>query len=501
MSENPEAILDPEGLAALRGILADFTTEAVHEVLGPIGRAAQERADVGGALRHLPHGDPQATLVRLFLLGVAVPRAEAELALGGLPDAALATLLHVEDDAVRATVELRPYAEADGAQWWVVSDFGSDVRPGPLADDHVLGIGGASLTLAQATIRRPVGRALDIGTGCGVQALHLSQHAGTVVGTDISRRALRLAATTAALSGVSWELRQGSLLDPVAGEQFELVVANPPFVVSPGLVAGDGGHDYRDSGLAGDEVCRALLTGIPDLLAPGGSASLLANWIIPDDGDWADRVGGWLAGRGCDAWVWQREVMEPGEYVSLWLRDSGESPGTVRWAQRYASWVDWFEANRIPAVGMGLVTLWRSEAAELIVCEEVPQPVEQPAGAHLPQWLARQRWLAGTGDAELLDAALRTAPDLILARYDLHDEAGWSTARTELRLSHGMRWEVESDESIAALVGACTGAVPLRLPVQLLAAGLDLPVPDVAEAVLPVVRDLVSRGILEPADA
>jgi methylase of polypeptide subunit release factors len=113
----------------------------------------------------------------------------------------------------------------------VVSDFGSDVRPGPLAPEHVLGIGTASLTLAQATPRSPVGRALDVGTGSGVQALHLGLHAEHVVATDISPRALRLAATTAALSGQKWDLRPGSLLAPVEGERFELVVANPPFVV------------------------------------------------------------------------------------------------------------------------------------------------------------------------------------------------------------------------------------------------------------------------------
>ncbi len=83
-----------------------------------------------------------------------------------------------DGDSVRAAVEVRPYGEAVSTDpWWVVSDFGSDVRPGPLEPDHVLGIGAASLSLAGATIRTPVGRALDIGTGCGVQALHLNGHA------------------------------------------------------------------------------------------------------------------------------------------------------------------------------------------------------------------------------------------------------------------------------------------------------------------------------------
>ena len=78
-------------------------------------------------------------------------------------------------------------------------------------------------------------------------------------------------------------------------------------------------------------MSRLLVSGLPDRLSPGGTAQLLANWIVPTDGDWRDRVAGWLAGRGCDAWVWQREIADLREYVALWLRDAGEVPGSPRW--------------------------------------------------------------------------------------------------------------------------------------------------------------------------
>lgn len=496
MSAPIQPLLDPEAMTALQRVLEEFTVEAVHEQLGPVGQAAQERGDIDGALRELTE-ERTATLIRLLLLGVPVSDDAARAAFG--PLAGAAPLFDTDGDQIRARVEVRPYGDDSGAQWWVVSDFGSDVRPGPLAADHVLGIGGASLTLAQATIRRPVNRALDIGTGCGVQALHLFQHAGHVVATDLSDRALRLAATTAALSGQTWDLRQGSLLDPVSDEQFDLVVANPPFVVSPGLAAGRGGFDYRDSGLSGDDVSRDLIRGVPRRLAPGGTASMLANWIIPADGDWTERISGWLSGAGCDAWVWQREVLGVGEYVSLWLRDAGETPGTPRWSERYERWVQWFSDFGIPAVGMGLVTLWRTDADDpMIVCEDVVQPVEQPCGAHLPTWHARQRWLAHASDAEILATRLHAAPDLVRTRYDVHGRDGWEEARTELRLSHGMRWELEADAGIAALVGACSGEVPLGFAIEVLAASMSSDVDEVREAALPVIRDLIGRGFLAP---
>ncbi|MDT4934383.1 MAG: hypothetical protein QOK11_2275, partial [Pseudonocardiales bacterium] len=72
------------------------------------------------------------------------------------------------------------------------------------------------------------------------------------------------------------------------------------------------------------------------------------------------------------------------------------------------------------------------------------------------------------------------------------------TAASTLRQAHGLRWEVEVDEAVATLLAGCDGALPLRVPVGLLAASLEAPAADVARALVPVVRDLVGRGFLEP---
>jgi methylase of polypeptide subunit release factors len=489
-------LLQTEALACLREALEGFTPDSVLSVLGLVGQSALDRGDLVGAERALPDGGPLATLVRLFLLDREVPEAAALAAVGSLDPG----LFDVVAGRVRARFEVRPYGEQDGPAWWVVSDFGSDVRPGPLEQDHVLGIGAASLNLAQVTMRRPVGRALDVGTGCGIQALHLSRHADAVTATDLSARALAMAATTAALSGVRWELRQGSLLEPVAEEQYDLIVANPPFVVSPGLSAGaGGGYDYRDSGLAGDGVCHALVTGLPSRLAPDGTAQLLANWVITAEQAWDERLAGWLDGSGCDAWVWQREVAGPGEYVSLWLRDAGEQPGTDRWRQRYTEWTDWMAGAGIVGVGMGVVSLWNSgSGAPVVVCEDVPQSVDQPAGPAIAQWLPRQHWLRDSSDLDLLAAPLRCADGLVRVRHDLRGACGWQTELEQLRLSDGMRWQVEADAAIAGLVGACDGTVPLAVLVRTLATAMGAGEDEVSEAVIPVVRDLISRGILLP---
>ena len=178
--------------------------------------------------------EPCATLVRLFTLGDPVDAAEAAAALPstGVEGAVALGLLAPEGDGVVALCDLRPYA-ADGRDWWVASDLGEIATGRPVREDHVLGIGGASATLAAWTPRPHVSRALDLGTGCGVQALHLGAHADEVVVTDLSERALAFARFNAALDEADWDVRAGSMLDPVSGERFGLVVSNPPFVITP----------------------------------------------------------------------------------------------------------------------------------------------------------------------------------------------------------------------------------------------------------------------------
>src|SRR5690606_21123255 len=143
---------------------------------------------------------------------------------------------------------------------WVLSDLDDSMHRRTLTEDHVLGVGHASLSLLRATPTAPVGSVLDLGTGCGVQAIHAAGYARSVTATDINPRALWLAEATAALNELDVELLPGSWFEPVAGRTFDQVVANPPFVVGPARIE----HTYRDSGLALDGASELVLSRIPD---------------------------------------------------------------------------------------------------------------------------------------------------------------------------------------------------------------------------------------------
>lgn len=327
-----------------------YTVESVRGLLGSVASDAVDRDQVVPARRALD-GDssPLAIAVRLFLLGDRVPQDAIGPLLG---DVDLADLLVPDGGGVSCAVELAPYA-ADDVDWFVAADWPPTRIGAAAAADHVLGVGGASTMLAQCTVRPEVRGALDVGTGCGVQAFHLTRHAEHVVATDVSTRCLALARFNAAMNGLAVELRRGDLLDPVVEDRFDLVVSNPPFVIaSPDSER----RDYRDAGLPGDEVCGRLVRGVADLLNPGGWSQILANWEITDGEDWAAGPRGWLDGSPLDAWVIQREVQDPAAYVETWLRDSG-SDAAADQAGRYDAWLEALEARGVVGVGFGLVTL------------------------------------------------------------------------------------------------------------------------------------------------
>ncbi|MGB3481964.1 MAG: methyltransferase [Mycobacterium sp.] len=480
---------------------AGYTTAGVEDLLGPAA-AAFGRGLWWPALRATERAgsDQQrlAVLVRLFLLGNDEPVEHVELAmptvgLGALIDSGVVET--TPQGTVRAALDLRPHS--DGARdFLVVSDQDGALRSGPVRHDHVLGIGGASVSLAQAVVRDPVRRALDLGTGCGIQALHLDGHCDEIVATDTNQRALALAATTARLNGMSWDLRCGSLFEPVAGERFDLIVSNPPFVVGSGALD----FQYRDSGMAGDLLCATLISQVGDHLEPGGSAQIMANWIVREGDDWRDRVAGWLADTGLHAWVVQREFADPISYVSLWTADAGELPEEA--ARRGGQWLDWFGAEDIAGIGMGLITLRAPRLGERRapdrVLEEITGADEMLTGPEVAAFFARREYLHDTTDNQLLGARLSTAP-VFLEEQSLPGVDGWQLVGAAVRRPGGPAAVLGVDEVSRALLAGCRGEVPLGALLELLAAHHGVDAAALADAALPVVREAIGRGILYEA--
>jgi len=478
---------------------ASFTYDAVAERLGRRAHDALGRNETTPALRRTASGEALDTLVRLFLLQVAVPRDDADRALPGLLDELCADgVLAQSVSQVAARLDVRPYA-TDDRDLWVMSDLtpGLDGGHARVGADHVLGISSASTSLAQLTIREPVRTALDLGTGCGVQALHLAGHAERIVATDVNQRALRMTRFNLALNGIGAgrvDVRDGSFFEPVADDAFDLIVTNPPFVISP---ATGERLVYRDSGLPGDRAVEDIVRRAPRHLTEGGWCQVLANWVIAVDRPWFERVGEWLDGT-CQALVVQREVLDPAAYVELWLKDAGQH-GAPDYLQRYDTWLSWLDEQGVEGIGFGWINLRRTDVddapAELL---EWPYDCEQPIGPAIRDWGNAVTWLRGRSDDDLLATCLARRPDV---RQETVGRPGEEDPETlVLRQQRGFRRARAADTVESALVGACDGDLTVGQILGALAQLLDRDVQELRSETLPLVRGLLEDGFLEPAD-
>lgn len=462
---------------------AGYTVAGVRDLLGPVAGGALARDEIVPALRATRGGSPVEVLTRLFWLQVPV---EA----GGVTDELVAAgLAEASGGEVRALLRVEPLeaVDGDGHAGYAVSDL--TVRPGSggvPADDHVVGAGGASGNLARLVVHSPVDNMLDLGTGCGVQAVHLAGRspAARITATDVNPRALDLAAMSFALSGVEGaELVRGSLLEPVRGRRFDLIVSNPPFVVAP---PGDRRFTYRESGMPGDDFCRRLVEDAARYLNDGGYCQLLANWLHVGGVPWEERVGAWVD--GCDAWIVQRDVQDPAEYAELWLRDSCEA-GTPEYRARYEAWLDHFDRQGVTGIGFGWITLRRSGRPAVRI-EELRHAVEQPVGAYVGDvldGLAR--------GAEFSTACGRTpaaAPGLV--QEQIGPPGAEDPERIVLRQTGRLRRAAGVGTVDAALAGVCDGTLPLAPLLDAIAQLTGMEPDEVrahADAVLP---ELIADG-------
>lgn len=214
-------------------------------------------------------------------------------------------LTETEDARIDMMVSQRaagqPVAYLLGSREFYSRDFavGPDVLV-PRPETEVL----VEVALAKLRPRGAGATVLDLGTGSGAIALTLACERTDlrVTATDASAAALDLARANAEALGCAGRVRflEGSWYAPVAGERFDLVVANPPYVAAddPHLAQGDLRFEPRgaltDGSADGLDAIRAIVTGARDHLAPGG-------WILLEHGfDQSEAVRQLLVAAGFD---------------------------------------------------------------------------------------------------------------------------------------------------------------------------------------------------------
>jgi methylase of polypeptide subunit release factors len=460
---------DAATLAGLREALAraGYTSDAVARALGKRPPLPLIRREV--FRRRLAEAGALGTLTRLLRLREPVTPAEAQAALEPADLDALVEsgFLERRDDGVAALLEVSEHAGL-----FLVHDFADPSAP--VKGWQVL-FGAASRTLAALTIRAPVERALDLGTGSGVQALLAARHAEHVVATDLGDRPLAFTRINARLNELdNVETRQGDLFEPVADERFGLIVSNPPFVISP-----ETEILFRDSGLPRDEISRHVVAETQEHLDEGGHAAVATSWVAPADDHWSTPLRSW-ARPGCDAVFLQFTSVRPLEYAAMWTHELDR-------------WLDYYRAEGIEWISTGAALLRRNRPGGRVVAF---QATGAPRADSTGQLLRVFDALEHLDDADE-DWFLASRFALVEHRLDqvVNWRGGYSVELTGVAIDGSpLNARVETDA--IHVLGRLDGSAPLAEVVDRAAEESGLGRERVERATLTTIRRLYERGFI-----
>jgi SAM-dependent methyltransferase len=480
-------------VAAFRRVLDahGFATAAVPAALGGALRSDFHlRVDLPLYLRRLDGPAPLNTLIKLFVLDQWIDESAARRAFAPLDLADVRSLGLVEldgDGRVRARVRLSGYRDL------ILAHDRYDDQLRTLQADHVLDVNPTTVTLANLTVRRHARAALDVGTGCGVLALLAARHADRVVATDTNERALNLATFNAQLNGVEHvEWRLGSLFEPVAGCRFDLIVCNPPYVISP-----DAHYVFRDGGREGDALCREIASQLPRHLEDGGFASMLCNWALAPGEEWSGPLYRWVEGSGCDAWLLCSTTHDPLTYAAFWNRTSDRSQyedALDRWAA-YCARLD------IGSIGLGAIVFRRrAEGRTWVRADRLPEGAIDACDSYIQRVFRAQDLLASIRtDAALLARAFLVAEDHSVVQTLAPAGDGYQAVRAEIELTSGFRTRGSVDPYTMQLLARCDGRRTLGDIVGELTAAGGGARDQIAVASIAIAKRLVATGFLIPA--
>ena len=267
---------------------------------------------------------------------------------------------------------------------------------------------------------------LELCSGTGIAALvAASNFADRAWAVDITLRSTRFAEFNAALNGLAnVRALEGNLYAPVSGQTFDVITAHPPYVP-----AFETAMVFRDGGEDGEQVTRAILSGLADHLRPGGHFYC--------DCMMSDRRGAPVEARIRDALgprhgefdllVAQLGLVEPEALLGGSLA-SGRMTAEVVAAQRQSFALLGIERF----VKVGFLIRRRRSAGTAVTRRRIAS--EETEASHLGKFLDHASAVAAwePGSRRFLDARPRSSPHTELLSRSVQQQGAWTVMASSL---------------------------------------------------------------------
>ena len=453
------------------------------------------------ALRELPHWfhdlsrllehtrEPSAwnVLLRWFVAGV--PQ-EIEAAAGLVPEPFLALMIGCgmlarEGGQISSTVMLIPCDD-----FLFAADPAEHIRSGG-AENTVLWPNPTTRLLQQFSVRTPCQAMLDLGTGCGIQGILAAGYSRHVVATDLNPRAEQFVRFNAWLNGVEGiECLTGDTFQPVEGRTFDLILANPPFFVTP-----TSGQMYCENSMDLDGYCRRVVREAPLYLNEGGYFQAVLEWVELSGQPWQERLSEWLEGSGCDAWIMRGYFLDPPAYAEQRIRSTWPAE---RSGGRFREWMEYYRQRGVTAIHGGMLAMRKRAGQNWLRIEELGMDITQPFGGEVLEAFATQDILSThPSDEELLPMRPRLSPKALLEQQSRASEGRWAPASLTLRLTTGLPASLPVESEVAEFLARCDGTSTLRALTDDLAAHVSAYPDQVRQQCCRVIRRLAERRFVQ----
>jgi hypothetical protein len=231
---------------------------------------------------------------------------------------------------------------------------------------------------------------------------------------------------------------------------------------------------------------------MPRFLADEGYCQMACSWAQESDQDWQAALAAWFTDCGCDVLVLFSQMEDVADYALQRVQERYLDPDEI--ASQFERWMAYYGSQRIEAVGSGLLTMRRTvRGTPFFSCQQVSAP---PCGDAVERYFRSRDFLARVvKDRALLKCRLRPAGGLQWRQQYKLDANGWSRGESRIQSPGALAPDAHVAPAVAEFINWCSGNRPIGEYLK-----QQAPSDAHLEQFAKVVRDLIARGLLIPAE-